>query len=507
MTPREAELTRQLEQALQLNAALQHENQLLREKVNLLVRRVFGSSSEKMDAAQLQLLLSGAELVEPAAPPKAEVPPPKPQPVTPRKPKTPRLPETLPVVEEVIDPEPVKAAPEQFRQIGQEVSEQLDYEPARYFRRRVVRRTYVSKTEPEKAPVTAPLPPTLQERCIATPALLAHLLVSKYCDHLPLYRQEQILARRHGINLPRQTLARWVELAAQWLKPIYQHIKTGVMAGGYVQLDETPIDYLEPGAGRALKGYLWTGSRPGGDVFFDWHASRAGECLDSIVPVDFQGTVQCDGYDGYNRLTQRSDKEIKLAYCWAHVRRKFNDALEGAPRTAGWMIKQIQLFYRIESRLREQKAGPALRQAVRASQSKPIVERIQKACVLLVQSKRFLPKSAMRKAMKYTLAQMPGLVVYLEDGRIEIDNNLVENAIRPTALGKKNWLFIGEAEAGDRSAIIYTLIESCRRRSIDPYAYLRDVLTRLPQITIQQVPQLLPATWGKPARQPLLKAS
>lgn len=274
-----------------------------------------------------------------------------------------------------------------------------------------------------------------------------------------------------------------------------------------MQLDETPIDYLEPGAGRALKGYLWVGSRPGGDVFFDWHASRAGECLDSIVPIDFQGTVPCDGYDAYNRLTRRPGKDIQLAYCWAHVRRKFNDALESAPRTAAWLIKQIQLLYRIESRLREQKAGPALRQAVRASQSRPSVERIKKACQVLVRSKRFLPKSAMQNAMEYTLAQMPGLVVYLEDGRIEVANNLVENAIRPTALGKKNWLFIGEAQAGDRSAIIYTVIESCRRRGIDPYAYLRDVLRCLPQMTIQEVPKLLPSVWGKPERELLRKAS
>lgn len=501
MTPREAELTRQLEQALQVIAALQRENQLLRQKVDLLVRRVFGSSSEKMDAAQLQLLLSGTELVEPAPEPGTQATGPKPHVAPVRKSKTPRLPETLPVIEEVIDPEPVKAAPEQFRQIGQEVSEQLDFEPARYFRRRLVRRTYVSKTESEKAPVTAPLPPTLQERCIATPALLAHILVAKYCDHLPLYRQEQVLARRHGIHLPRQTLSRWVELASEWLKPVYQQIKTGVMAGGYVQLDETPIDYLEPGAGRTLKGYLWTGSRPGEDVFFDWHASRAGECLDTVVPADFQGTVQCDGYSGYNRLAQRPGKGIKLAYCWAHVRRKFNEAIEGTPRTAGWMIKQIQLLYRIESKLREEKAGPALRQAVRASQSRPLVDRIRKACQLLARNQRFLPRSAMANALEYALAQMPGLGVYLEDGRIEIDNNLVENAIRPTALGKKNWLFIGEADAGDRSAIIYTVIESCRRRALNPYDYLKDVLTRLPQMKIQQVPDLLPAVWGKPQTQ------
>jgi transposase len=442
--------------------------------------------------------------VEPTAE-SEEAPKPKPWVVAVRKPKTPRLPETLPVVEEVIDPEPVKAAPEQFRQIGQEVSEQLDYEPARYFRRRLVRRTYVSRTQPDAAPVTAPLPPTLQERCIATPALLAYILVAKYCDHLPLYRQEQILARRHGINLPRQTLARWVELVAQWLAPVYRQIKTGVMAGGYVQVDETPVNYLEPGAGRTLKGFLWTGSRPGGDVFFDWHPSRAGACLDTVVPVDFKGTVQCDGYAGYDRLAARPDQAIKLAYCWAHVRRKFNDALESSPRTAGWMIKQIQLLYRIESNLREKKAGPVLRQAVRASQSRAVVNRLKKACALLVRSNRFLPKSAMANALDYTLAQMPGLEVYLEDGRIEIDNNLVENAIRPTALGKKNWLFIGEVQAGDRSAIIYTVIESCRRRSIDPYAYLRDVLTRLPRMTVQHVPDILPAVWGKP--QPLRKAS
>ncbi len=281
MTTREAELTQQLAQCQQGLAATLREHQHLREKVNLLLRRVFGASSERMDPAQLQLLLAGAERVEPVAEQKAEAPKTNAPVQAPRQAKLPRLPQNLPVVEEVIDPEPVKAALGQFRQIGQEVSEQLDYEPARYFRRRLVRRTYVSNEQPEDAPITAPLPATLQECCLATPALLAQVLVSKYCDHLPLYRQEQILARRHGIHLPRQTLARWVELAAHWLTPVYRQIKTGVMAGGYLQLDETPINYLEPGAGRALKGFLWVGSHPGGDVFFDWHASRGSKCLTS----------------------------------------------------------------------------------------------------------------------------------------------------------------------------------------------------------------------------------
>jgi hypothetical protein len=323
---------------------------------------------------------------------------------------------------------------------------------------------------------------------------------------VPLYRQEQIFGRRHGIYLPRQTLARWIGLMADWLKPIYEHIRTGVMAGGYVQVDETPIDYLEPGAGRALQGYLWTGSRPGGDVFYQWHTSRAASCLESIVPVDFSGTLQCDGYAAYRAFATGRAKPIKLAGCWAHVRRKFYEARETAPRTAGWILRHIQNLYRIEVQLRTKHAGPALRAAVRTSQSRPIVQRLKRACLRLQNQRRFLPQSAMGAAIEYALAQMPGLEVYLEDGRIEIDNNLVENAIRPTAVGKKNWLFIGDAGAGERSAILYTVIESCRRRGLDPYAYLKDVLSRLPSMTNRQIPEVTPEAWCKSKPQ-LLKAS
>jgi transposase len=394
----------------------------------------------------------------------------------------------------------VKAEPEQWRCIGQEVSEQLDYEPGRFLRRRLVRRKYVRRDEPDRAPRVAPLPPTLQERCIATPALLAHILVAKYCDHLPLYRQEQIFARRYGVPLPRQSLARWVGLAAHWLKPIYEHIRTGVMAGGYVQVDETPIRYLEPGAGRAPQGYLWTGSRPGGDVFYQGHTRRAAACLERVVPPQFTGTIQCDGYSAYRAFAHNRPQPIQLAGCWAHVRRKFYEALPSAPQGAGWTLRQIQHLYETEAQLREQHAGPALRQAVRASQSRPIVARLKRACQRWQAGRRFLPRSAMGAALAYALAQMPGLEVYLEDGKMEVDNNLVENAIRPTAMGKKNWLFFGEADAGERSAILYTLIESCRRRQLDPYAYLKDVLSRLPQMTNHQIPEVAPNAWGRTDR-------
>jgi transposase len=496
-----AQLQNEFQQALaaakSLTESLQAENKLLRQKLDALARRLFGVSSEALDPAQLQLLLQMPELAAPAvaatpAPVVVEARPP----VAVRKDRAPRLPEHLPVVEEVIDPEPVKAQPEQWRCIGQEVSEQLDYEPGRLLRRRTVRRKYVHRTEVDATPIIAPLPECLQERGLAAPGLLAHVIVSKFCDHLPLYRQEQIFAQRYKINLSRQTLARWLELAADWLRPIYESIRTGVMAGGYLQVDETPIDYLAPGHGKTSQGYLWTGSRPGGDVFYHWATSRAAACLENIIPVDFRGTVPCDGYSAY-RAFAKARQGIALAGCWAHVRRKFHESMESSPRLAGWILRQLQHLYRIEARLREGQASPKLREALRAWQSRPIVERLERVFLRLKAGGKHLPQSPLGTALDYTLGQWTSLQVFLTDGRVEIDNNLVENSIRPTALGKKNWLFIGEANAGERSAILYTIIESCRRRGVEPYGYLKAVLTRLPHMTNQQIPEVIPAAWSK----------
>ena len=489
------ELVGTLQAALELS---RQENSLLRQKIDALVRRVFGSSSEQVDRKQLELLLQLAAGAMPAEPvpvaAKQEVK------VQSRKARAPRLPEHLPVVEEVIEPEPVKQQPDQWRCIGQEVSEQLDFEPARFLRRRIIRKKYVSRMDVDMAPVIAPLPERLLDRSLPAPGLLAHILVSKYCDHLPLYRQEQIYAQRHQVQLPRQTLARWVELAADWLKPIYEQIRTGVMAGGYVQVDETPIDYLEPGNGKTRQGYLWTGSRPQADVFFHWETSRATACLENVIPATFTGTIQCDGYAAYRAFANGRGQTITLAGCWAHVRRKFYEAQESSPRLAGWLLNQIQQLYRIEARLREHRAGPSLRAAVRVSESRPVIKRIERAIIKLKASGRQLPQSPLGSAIDYALGQWRTLEIYLRDGRVEIDNNLVENAIRPTAIGKKNWLFIGEADAGQRSAIVYTLIECCRRRGLNPFAYLRDVLTRLPNMTNRQIPEVTPEAWSKSRR-------
>jgi transposase len=496
VTERELDLTRQLAHCQEELARSRQENILLRQKIDALARRVFGSSSERLDPSQLQLFLQGPPdtavpaLASPAA--AAAKAPSRPRPEN-----QPRLPENLPVVEEVIDPDPVKADPPSWRCIGQEVSEQLDYEPGHFFRRRLVRRKYVHRSDPDRAPLVAPLPACLQERGLAAPGLLAQVLVSKYGDHLPLYRQEQIYTRRQGVALPRQTLARWVELAADWLRPIYEAIRTGVMAGGYVQVDETPIEYLEPGHGQTKQGYFWTCSRPGGDVVFRWETSRGAACLERVIPATFAGVLQCDGYPGYRAFANQRHGQIQLTGCWAHVRRKFYEALEQSPRTAAWFLGQIQQLYAVEAALRKRKAGPRLRAVARAHQSKPVALRIERALVRLKSSHRHLPQSLLGQAIDYALGQWTTLTACFDDGRLEIDNNLVKNAIRPTAVGKKNWLFVGEAGAGQRGAIIYSLIESCRRRGIDPYVYLRDVLTRLPHMTNHQIPDVTPEAWVK----------
>lgn len=504
MTPLEARLTKENEALRAQVNAQQIENKLLKEKIDLLVRRVFGAKSEQLDEAQLMLLLQGDEGAKKAGASNADAcvleaeierRSKENKLVKPRRWREARVPEHLPAVDEIIEPDEVAAAPEAWRHIGEEITVQLDYQPARFFRRRIIRKKYVKRDEPHRAPIIAPLN-TLQERSIAAPGLLAQIIVAKYCDHLPLYRQEQIYATRHDIAIPRQSSARWLGLAADWLRPIYEHIHTGVMAGGYVQVDETPVEYLSPGNGQTKQGYLWACKRPGADVSFVWQTSRAARCLDHIIPADFSGTVQCDGYSAYPSFANRSEVRITLAACWAHARRKFIEAAETTPQHAGWILLQIQHLYRIEKHLRETQAGPRQRQAIRSSQSRMIIDRIHRALTRMKLSRRHLPQSAMGKAIGYTLALWPMLLVYLENGRIEIDNNPVENAIRPTAAGKKNWLFIGEAEAGERSAIFFTLIEACRSRGIDPQTYLREVLTRLPTLTNHQIKDVTPEAWA-----------
>ena len=498
-------------------AQLREENRLLRQKLDLVIRQLFGKKSERLDPAQLELLLSDLdaadepgkaeassaheELLE-AAPDKFR---------RKRKPgeRRVRVPEHLPVVETVIEPDAVKACPEAWRRIGEEVSVQLDYEPGRFLQLRTVRPKYVRHADRNAPPVIAGLPPKLIEGGIATAGLLTEIVIGKYCDHLPLYRQEQIYRQRHGVELPRQTMSRWMEAVADWLKPIYRQIRDDMFTGDHIEVDETPVKFLQPGSGKAQQGYLWTYKVVGGDTLFDWHDGRSHHCLESMVPNTFRGVIQCDGYGAYRTFAGKHPDAIELAGCWAHARRKFYDALEAgeSEQRVAWVLRQLQQLYRIEEQLRKSRAGPRQRQAMRSAVSRMILDRLWKALYRFKASGKHLPKSLMGRALSYTLNLQSELSVFIDNGKVEIDNNLCENAIRPTAIGKKNWLFIGAKEAGWRSAVIYSIIESCRSRGIDPYAYLKDVLTRLPTMTNWQIAGITPRAWAQAKIEQLRDAS
>jgi hypothetical protein len=270
-----------------------------------------------------------------------------------------------------------------------------------------------------------------------------------------------------------------------------------LQASRYVQLDETPIDYLDPGKGRCSQGYLWTGHVPGQCVVFQWHASRAAKCLDTLLGPQWQGKIQCDGYSAYPAFA-RNKQGVELFGCWAHARRGVFEAQEQDPRITGWLLHQMSLLYGWEAQLREEGTGPAARQALRASHHRMVVERLRR--VLLSLRQRYLPESNLGKAFTYLINQWPTLIRILNHGEVEWTNNLVENVIRPTAIGKKNYMFFGAEEAGQRNAIVYTLIANCRLHQVEPYEYLKDVLTRLPSTTNQQLEKLTPKNW-KAARQ------
>lgn len=495
------------EQVAALQEALEQarrENTMLRLKLDALARRFFGKKSEQLSAAQLELLLSGLSEGSEEADEEKEPPArPAPRHAHPH-PRRLRTPENLEVVRHVIEPQLVQAEPEQWKRIGEEVTRLLDYQPGKFFWQETVRPKYVRRDQRALPPVIAPAPEPVVEHALAAPGLRAQLLVGKYCDHLPYYRQEQIFWQRHGVFIARQQMVQWTEQSVRLLSGISEALKRQMRASRYVQVDETPVRYQDPHLqGRCGQGYLWTALVPGQCVVYEWHPSRAAACLDSLLGAGFAGKVQCDGYGAYPAFA-KGKSGVDLLGCWAHARRNFFEAQEQAPRVAGWVLNQIGLLYRWEEELRHSRAGPVRRQVQRSSHHRMVIERLGRAFNKL--RSRYLPQSLMGQAIGYALNQWPLLTGFLEHGEVEIDNNLVENAIRPTALGKKNWLFFGSEEAGQRSAVIYTLIENCRLHGVEPYAYLKDVLERLPRTTNRQVDQLTPLRW-KQARAALQEAA
>jgi transposase len=505
-------LNERIELLVRHNALLEQHNRVLQLKVDAMARKLFGKSSEKLDPAQLQMVFEALQEQEDDAAKK--VPASADAPCVSeaeagaadaaangrakRKKRTlEQVLEGLPVTEVIIDPEEVRAEPEAWACIGAEETKLIDYTPGRFSCQKIVRRKYVRKDARHLPPVTPPLV-TLQERCIATPRLLAHTLIQRFELHLPYYRIEQMYERA-GVPIPRQTLCGWSGMCADAAGLIIAQIRREVFADGYVQADETPVKYQDPQReGACGTGYLWVFYNPARNLsLFEWRTGRGAACLEEIVPQDFQGILQCDGYQVYEafaRSTQRSGN-ITLAGCLAHARRKFFEA-QPEGEDARWVLAQIQHLYRIEQQLREARAGPAEVLAERQQHSAPIMERIKARLDEALAARRHLPRSLTGEAISYALNQWPKLGAFLRDGRVQIDNNLTENAIRPSAIGKKNWLFMGDSQTGSRAATFYTLIGNCHREGINATAYLTDIFTRLPAATNQTVHRLTPKAWA-----------
>lgn len=466
-----------------------------------LTRQYFGTGkSEKLDRTQLLLELEevASELARlKGEPQKVSYQREKPKPRVRQSPAEHF--EHLPVRETVvIDPEEVKADPDLYEKIGEERTFEVDVVPPQLFKREIVRTKWRHRIERSLPPVVAAAPVGPVDGGYASAGLLAYVVLSKYLDHLPLYRLEK-MSVRWGARLSRKTMADWVEIVAFWLKQIYDRMRRDLIEGPYIQADETKIRYLDPDPGKrkASGGYLWFAGRPNGPVICDWRLGRAHEYA-SVLLRGFTGTLQADGYQAYDKLAKKKDGPAVRVGCLAHVRRKWFDSLQAHPREAGLALRIFARIYRRESLYREAGLGADGRSVRRKAELSVLFARLYRLARIC--RDRALPKSDLGKAAAYTLSQWTSIEALLEHGEAEIDNNLIENAIRPSAIGKKNWLFIGSPEAGGRSAIIYSVLITCQRFGVDPHEYLRDVLGRVPGMTNQaDYTDLMPQNW-KPVK-------
>ena len=465
----------------------------------------------KLAATEAELVATKAELAlgKPLAPPEAGDEESAPgeleegKSARTRRKKADLFPQNLKVViDSEIVPEEVAEDPEGFVEIGEEHHDELEVVRAQLYWRRTVLKKFKSKIDRTLPPLIAPAPEPTLPGTLCGASLAAQVVVDKFCDHLPYYRQSGRLLRQHEAQIGRQTLGGWAHAVAEHLAPIGEAIKEELFEASCLEVDETPIAYLSPGHGQTKQGYLWVYlDAQGKTVLYDWQLGRGHDCLLQIIGVDeesgmtrFQGTIQCDGYSAYQALVARYGG-IKLAGCLAHIRRKFFEAQKQAPEVVLPILLAIQQLYRIEEELREIQAPPDCRQLVRWVRSRPIVEELHQ--LILKERTAHLPKSKLGEALNYALGQWDEFCEYLRNGELEIDNNLVENAIRPTKLGMKNYLFFGRAEAGVRNALLYTLIENCKLNGLDPELYLEEVIRVLPaNPTREQAAALTPRRYA-----------
>ncbi len=453
----------------------------------------FGASAERFDGQQLGLFeedlesdLAAAETREALA----EVALPG-QPVR-RRPKRQLLPAHLPRIEHrhALEHCTCGACGNPLTVIGESIAEQLDVIPAQFFVHRHIRPQYACR---HCDTVTAvPPPPQVIDKGVPAPGLLAQILVSKYADHVPLYRQAVIYARQR-VFIPRATQAGWVGACEVLLAPLVERMRVHLLRETYLQADETRLPVLAPGTGRTRTGYLWvyrTGPWSALQAVVFEYAPGRGQSWPQAFLAGFQGVLQIDGYAGYHGVLAQTG--IIEAGCWSHVRRKFFDVFKVTRSPlAAEALRRIRALYLLETEIRT--LAPDARAAHRQARAAPALMAFKTWLDEVL--RKLPPGSSLAHAIAYTLGRWPALLTYLQDGRISLDSNPVERALRGVAVGRRNYLFAGSAGGGRRAALLYSLIETCKLNDIEPYAYLKDVLTRLPTLPARDLDELMPWRW------------
>ena len=397
-----------------------------------------------------------------------------------------KLPEHLERREIIIAPQ---EKTEGCKKIGEEITEELEYEPGKLFVNRYVRPKYIMPNN--EGIIIAPMVDRPLPKAIAGPGLLAQIIIDKYVDHLPLYRQMERF-RREGINIPYSTICDWIKNGCALIDPLCGALLKLILQSNYLHADETPTKVLDNNKkGTTHRGYYWVYHNSiDGLVWFDYREGRGREGPAEILK-DFKGHLQTDGYAVYDIFKQQ--KDITVLHCMAHARRMFYEAQDNDKATAEYALEQIGLLYAIERKAKEQQFTPQQLLELRQQEAVPVLEALGKW--MKEAYIKALPKSSIGKALGYSIQRWPELMLYTTDGKLNIDNNPVENSIRPVALGRKNYLFAGSHDAARRSAMLYSLMGTCKLHGINPFIWVKDILQRINNYPINKIAELLPHNW------------
>ena len=470
---------------------------MLEERLRVMRIEKYGAGGEKLSQAQLKLFELEpvvSERIEQTA--SAHAPVHRSAKKSGKHPGRRELPANLPRIERILpcalDQRVCKRCGKETVVIGYEESSQLDVEPAKYFVLVTKREKRACRSCEDLGVVSAPLPPRIIEKCLASDRIVIETVVGKYCNHTPLHRQSMILERDLGLEISRATLDGWVLKVGELLIPMVAVMSRELISGSYIQADETPVDVqTREGRGKNHQAYLWQYSRPGGSVVFDFRLGRGRDGPKRFLR-QFEGILQTDGYTAYDQI---GGPRLVHAACWAHARRQFFEAVQLNPRdpVATPIVARMDELFVVDAEARRRQIVLTGRHALRQERARPLLDEIR-GKIEAAQSIA-LPASALNKACHYTLTLWKKLTRFLEYPELELSTNLAENSMRPVALGRKNWIHIGSPQAGPKVAAILSVVESCRRLKLPVRDYLTAVLPGLADLRIQRLPELTPTVW------------